>query len=213
MKAVSVGTVSLPEPWIVFTGGGYGSGKTTILGHLGEHGQIPCKGLVGADMFKQLIPEYHLIKSVADGRASLTVQKECMLLLKRLFPMLVEKRRSFVLDSSMSDQKETVARTQLAKKMGYKLMMVAVLTPLQIAINQAMHRAKISRRLPHPKALPESHVSFRQHLREYEPLFDSILVFTNPGASGNVAKVAEKKIGKGLEVHDTNLFNAALSLQ
>src|SRR6202008_1361727 len=64
MKAVAVGAAVLPTPTLVLAGGGYGSGKSTLVGLLGESKEIPCRGLVGADMFKQLIPEYQLIKSV-----------------------------------------------------------------------------------------------------------------------------------------------------
>jgi predicted ABC-type ATPase len=213
MKIVAVGSVSLPEPTIVFAGGGYGSGKTTVLGFLAENGGIPCKGTIGADMFKQLIPEYHLIKAVADGRASLTVQKECMMLVKRLYPQLIEQKRSFVMDSSMSDQKETLARINLAKKSGYNLTMVAVLTPLNVAINQAMHRAKISRRFPHPKALPESHIAFRQHFTKYSPLFDKILVYANPGGGVSMSLVARKNVGSELEIFDSKMFNSAIASQ
>lgn len=213
MKSVSVGASVLTEPHLVFAGGGYGSGKTTIVQMLGESRAIPCRGLIGADMFKQLIPEYHLIKAVADGRASLTVQKECVMLLNRLFPTLIDHKRSFILDSSMSAKNETVARIGLARKAGYQLTMIAVLTPVAIAINQAMHRAKISRRFPHPGALPESHVHFRQHFMNYVPLFDRVLVYTNFGSDGKVEKVAEKNIGKELEIFDSNRLNSALAVQ
>jgi predicted ABC-type ATPase len=207
MQTVAVGTSATPEPWIIFAGGGYGSGKTTILDHLAREGALPCRGKVGADMFKQLIPEYHLIKAVGDGRASYTVQKECIELVKALYPMLLEKRRSFILDSSMSDFAETTARVDLARKSGYKLMMVGVLTPLQLAIDQSMHRARISRRFPHQKALPESHAEFRKHLRKYLDLFDRILMYTNGGANGNVEKVGEQRIGEEFKILNPDSFN------
>ena len=213
MKAVAVATEALREPQIVFAGGGYGSGKTTVLGDLAECGTIPVRGMVGVDMFKQLIPEFHLIKSVADGRASLTVQKECLRLTKSLFPLLIEKKRSFILDSSMSDHKETSMRIQLARKAGYRLILVAVLTPLEVAIRLAMGRAKISRRFPHLGALPESHVLFRQHIMKYIPLFDIVLIFANSGIDGKVHRLAEKKFGKELEIFDAELFTSASRME
>lgn len=67
------------RPQIVFAGGGYGSGKTSILNYLsqGDEGFLPVKmsSTVGVDIFKPLIPEYNLIKAVGDGRASLTVSQ------------------------------------------------------------------------------------------------------------------------------------------
>jgi predicted ABC-type ATPase len=212
MKAVAVRAIPTPEPWVVFTGGGYGSGKSTIIGKLSEAGVLPCRGMVGADMFKQLIPEYNLIKAVGDGRASYTVQKECVSLVKRLYPILLQNKCSFILDSSMSDFSETVSRIESAKKIGYKLMLVAVLTPFELTINQAMHRAKISRRFPHKKALPESHVSFRQCFKKYPDLFDRVLVYTNGGEGGKVEKVAGKEVGEEFKIIDSNAFNSALEV-
>jgi hypothetical protein len=117
------------------------------------------------------------------------------------------------LDSAMSVKNEDIASIDLARKAGYKLTMVAVLTPIEIAIKQAMHRARISRRFPPSHALKESHTAFRQHFMQYVPLFDAILVYTNGGNRGKVEKIAEKKIGKELEVFDQALLNSALTMQ
>lgn len=210
MKAVAIGASVLPNPNLVFAGGGYGSGKSTVLGKMLDDKELPCRGLVGADMFKQLIPEFQLIKSVADGRASGVVQGECISLLKQLFPILIEHRRSFVLDSSMSDKVETLARIDLARSAGFKLTMVAVLTDLETAIRLAMYRAKMTRRFPNPDALPKSNVLFKQHLMEYVSLFDEVIIFVNPGVDGIIYKVAEKKSGKRLEVLNKKQLQSAL---
>lgn len=113
----------------------------------------------------------------------------------------------------MADRKATIARIESARNLGYNLMMVAVLSPLQVAINQAMNRAKMSRRFPHKRALRESHVAFRQHFMDYVPLFDAIHVYTNSGSDVSVRKVAEKKVEKELEISDSGLFNSALGLE
>jgi predicted ABC-type ATPase len=202
-------------PHIVFAGGGYGSGKTTTLNHLACQGKLPVKlrDLVGVDVFKLLIPEFHLIKNVADGRASLTVQRECQELAADLFDMLLESRRSFIWDSSMSNKAETTARIALARDNGYTLTMIAVLTPLEIAIQQAMNRAQQSRRFPHPNALPNSHSGFREAFHDYVPLFDAVTVFAKEAAgSDNCYVVGEKMIGTNdLAIFDEPLLSRALS--
>jgi len=210
MKAVAVGTVSTASPRMIFAGGGYGSGKSTALGYMGSGGNLAAKGVVGVDMFKQLIPEFQLIKAVADGRASATVQKECVMLLNRLIPMLIEHKRSFALDSSMPDERETIGRIALAKEAGYEITLVAVLTTLEVAVRLAMGRAKTSRRFPNPDALPKSNVVFKQLLMRYIPLFDNAVVFMNHGVDGKMTKIAEKKTGKELEVIDRKVSDAAL---
>jgi predicted ABC-type ATPase len=210
MRIVAHASTKLPgRPQIVFSGGGYGSGKTTVLNVLSEKQvlPVPMSNLIGADVFKQLIPEYNLIKAVGDGRASMTVQKECVKLASILGEHLIEAERSFVLDSSMSDWEQTMKRIDLAKKHNYEMTMVAVLTPVEVAIRQAMRRAKLSRRFPNPEALPNSHVSFVQVFRKYFEHFDEIFIFANMGSGGDSEVVAEKRDGKGLEILNPELFN------
>jgi len=54
-----------------------------------------------------------------------------------------------------------LGKLRLAKAAGYKVVFLAVFTPLDVAIRQAMERAKKSRRFAHPDRLPESHRGFR----------------------------------------------------
>ena len=198
------------RPQLIFTGGGYGSGKTTVLNFLALQQRLPVAmaHLVGADVFKQLVPEFSLIKAVGDGRASLTVQAECTALTQELFEHLIGKGHSFALDSSMSNHLETLQRILKAKAAGYELTMVAMLTPQPLATRQAMNRAKMSRRFPNATYLPKSHVDFLQHFRGYFQYFDEVMVFAKMTEAGNPMIVAEKQSGKELEVYDEDVFNA-----
>ncbi len=200
------------RPQIVFAGGGYGSGKTTTLNFLAQSGKVPVglAHLVGVDVFKPLIPEYNLIKAVADGRASLTVQKECQELAAEMFDTLIEAQRSFIWDSSMSNRGETTERITQAQATNCELTMVAVLTPLELATKQAMQRAHDSRRFPHPEFLPKSHVGFREAFMGYVPHFDNVVVFARLAGSDGAMLVAEKGSTKELVIYDDDLFNRAL---
>jgi predicted ABC-type ATPase len=204
------------KPRLVFAGGGYGSGKTTVLNLLTQTGKLQLKMgcMVGVDYFKHLMPEYGLISAVADGRASFTVQKECTALGAALFNELVAAKKSFIWDSSMSNKPETLHRITKAREAGYELSMAAVLTPLEIAIRQAMGRARDSRRFPHKGALPASHVGFRSAFYEYLPLFDEVTVFANFGETDENSPyvIAEKTLGgKQLDVSDEVGLNALLN--
>lgn len=214
VQIIAANSTKLPgRPQIVFAGGGYGSGKTTILNELAQSGVLPVGAghHVGVDVFKQLIPEYNLIKAVADGRASLTVQKECQMLANQLFDKLLEAGRSFIWDSSMSDEKATVERIKKVQALNYETMMIAVLTPLELAQKQAMERAFDSRRFPHPTALPQSHHGFRRAFTGYVPYFDEVFIFARETGQGHAMVVAEKAAGtKELVILDEEVFNRAL---
>ncbi|NBV25237.1 MAG: hypothetical protein EBS05_25390 [Proteobacteria bacterium] len=208
-------TVLSGRPQIVFAGGGYGSGKTTVLSRLTQAGVLPLgrEHMVGVDYFKLYVPEFNLIQAVADGRASGTVQKECYQLAAGLFDRLVAEGRSFIWDSSMSDRDETMKRIQQARSRDYELAMIAVLTPVELATRQAMKRAKETRRFPNAEALPKSHLGFRKTLMDYVPLFDEVTVFANLTGEGDIPIVAEKASGaNGLALLDATTFNYALSV-
>lgn len=215
-QAVFARSTILPgRPQIVFAGGGYGSGKTTVLTRLAQANalELEAKHMVGVDYFKLYMPEFNLIQAVADGRASGTVQKECYQLAAALFDLLVAQGRSFIWDSSMSDRAETMKRIQQARSRDYELTMMAVLTPVELATRQAMLRARLTRRFPNAEALPKSHLGFRKALMDYVPLFDEVTVFANLTGEGDITIVAEKASGaNGLALLDATTFNYALSV-
>lgn len=193
------GLASKERPQLVFVGGGYGSGKTTIIHHMAQSQALPVGPgfIVGADIVKLHIPEYGLIASVGDGRASATAQDECKVLAERIFQNLVTKRSSFIWDSSMSDLSVTKDRIEAASASGYELTLVGVLTPEKVAMRQAMRRAKWTRRFPNPKALIDSHREFRRNLPEYLEIFDEVRVFSKSSIDSESPKEIGISSGKG----------------
>ena len=164
--------------------------------------------LVSADIFRQLIPEFNLIKAVGDGRASFTVHKECTELTDQLFESLIGGGRSFVFDSSMGHKGNALRRIEMAKRHGYFLMMIAVLTPLEVALKFALRRAKLSRRFPIFNEYKQSHVYFIEELRNYFEYFDEVKVFANLDETRDIELVAEKKVGNLLEIANPDVFNS-----
>ncbi|HWA24834.1 MAG TPA: zeta toxin family protein [Lacunisphaera sp.] len=176
-----------PEPEAIIVGGGYGSGKTTVLDHMRLQGCFPftAAAALGVDNFKLFMPEFEQIRMVCDGRASATVQEECKNLSRILFANLVSDRRTFAWDASMSSGGEAHSRLQMLKDSGYKLTFIAVFTPLETAIRLAMLRAKEGRRFIEPGLLEASHKSFLSHFPSYLDYFHEIKVFyNNPSKSG-----------------------------
>lgn len=171
------------KPALFFTGGGYGAGKTSGLQWLVREGKSPVKmpvsALQGADYCKQLLPEFSQVQRVADGRASEICQDESRTISDLLFCQLVSEKRTFGWDSSMSDKEKTFKKIAFARKNGYRIVLLAVLTRLEIAIPRAMQRAKETRRFAPPKYLESSHMAFWTHLPDYSKAFDEVLVLEN----------------------------------
>jgi hypothetical protein len=108
----------------------------------------------------------------------------------------------------MGYKEETMARIDLAKKHGYFLTMIAVLTPQEKALEFAMSRAKESRRFPRDGSFMRSHSAFMGVFREYFQHFDEIMVFANLGDFDDIELVAEKKAGKSLEIANPEVLNS-----
>ena len=174
-------------PTVVLTGGGYGAGKTTAMDFMMRCRKIPIHlgSLTGVDNFKLFLPEYALLQRLAEGEASTVVQEEARMLADNTFRQMVAEKRSFGWDSSMSNSADSLARINLARESGYKLIMVAVFAPLEVAIRQAMSRARQNRRFAHPDYLPKSHTDFRAHFMSYVSFFDEVFAFCNDGKLNN----------------------------
>lgn len=192
------------KPALIFTGGGYGAGKTSGLQFLVKTGKcpvnIPVSALQGVDYCKQLLPEFSQVQRVADGRASEICQEESRTISDLLFSQLVSEGRTFGWDSSMSDKKKTFKKIEYAQKKGYRIVLLAVLTKLEIAIPRAMHRAKETRRFAPPKYLESSHKAFWDNLPDYMEIFDEALVLENSKAQngGGPSLLARKTGGEKL---------------
>jgi len=206
-------------PTVVLTGGGYGAGKTTAIDFLTRTRSIPLHlgALTGVDNFKLVIPEYTLLQRLAEGDASTVVQEEARLLANETFTQMVNEQRSFGWDSSMSNKNDSLARIAYARKHGYKIILVAVFSPIEVAIRQAMSRAYQNRRFAHPDFLPNSHRDFRANFGSYVPLLDEVFVFCNDGTLNankqpNMKFTARKVAGHtGLAILDQSSFDSLVA--
>jgi predicted ABC-type ATPase len=191
-------------PTVIFTGGGYGAGKTSALQWLTRSNDkihpIPPKALQGVDYCKQLLPEFSLVQRVADGRASEICQNESRIISDLLFKQLVTEKRTFGWDSSMSNKEQTLEKIEFAKTQGYRVKIIAVLTKLEVAVVRAMERAKQTRRFAPPKYLEDSHRSFWKHLPDYMTLVDEGLILENSGdmKDGGPRMLGRKEAGDNI---------------
>lgn len=194
-------SIRLEDRVIVFLGGGYGAGKTTIASFLANAEKLPLslQQIVGVDSCKLFLPEFEAIRRLGDGRASSTVQEECRMLADRLYVKLLASGRSFIWDSSMSDITKTMEKIIAAKEKGYALELVAVGSSIESAISRAMVRAKVTRRFAHPAHFKSSHCRFARGFPEYFPHFSKIMLFWNEWVPGNVSAdpklIAQKRVG------------------
>jgi chloramphenicol 3-O-phosphotransferase len=209
---------NLSDKVAVFLGGGYGAGKTTALNMLCKTNTIPftMSQQVGVDYCKNLLPEFHRVRMVADGRASTICQLESRAISDMLFNRIVESGRSLTWDSSMSDYDSTMDKIRRVRAHGYNLMLVGVWTPTEIAVRRAMSRARKIRRFAHPDYLVKSARDFSKFFPKYADLFDRVRVFCNSvdrADDGEPLLIAQKDvIDSDLEVFDNDDMSEFLEL-
>ncbi len=213
-------SVDREQPLIVFAGGGYGAGKTSVLASTKDCPilDLPQGVQVGVDVFKRFLPEYEILSRLGEGRASSIVQRESRALSEDLFGFLTAHNRSFTWDSSLSNFSESMKKIEHAQKQDYRLHLVGVSSPIEAAIARAMHRAKENRRFAHPAHLVESHQKFATLFEQYFDVFDSVQLFWNPWVPGETAQdpllIAEKGTGKNiLAVYGEEEFSHFLLLR
>jgi len=185
-RLLSARGVAQTERVAVFVGGGYGAGKTNILSMEGKRPFLPLPNtaIVGVDSFKLYLPEYEAIRRIGDGRASSVVQGEARKLSEGLLERLLHQGKSFMWDSSMSDEEASLRRVRAARAQGYRLILVAVASPVEAAIGKAMARARTTRRFAHPAHLADSHRNFARAFDVYFDEFDEVMLFWNPWHPG-----------------------------
>ncbi|MEX1117685.1 MAG: zeta toxin family protein [Terrimicrobiaceae bacterium] len=212
-------SVEREQPLIVFAGGGYGAGKTSVLASTKDCPilDLPQGVQVGVDVFKRFLPEYEILSRLGEGRASSVVQKEARALSENLFGLLTALGRSFTWDSSLSNFSESMEKIEHARKQGYRLHLVGVSSPIEAAIARAMHRAKENRRFAHPAHLVDSHQKFASLFEQYFDAFDSVQLFWNLWTPGQAPQdpllIAQKDSGKNiLAVYGEEEFSQFLLL-
>lgn len=209
----------LAQPLALFVGGGYGAGKTGTLQFLIDNGFLRLgfgrEALVGVDYFKQLLPEFNLLKAVRDGRASETCQQESRNISNQLFSRLVDDGRSFAWDSSMSDLQSTLRKVEFARSRNYQLVLIAILTQPEVARRRAMKRAFETKRFPHPNYFEASHSNFWKALPSYTGVFDDIRVLENSadyGTADSQIRIARKTLGRPeFQILDERLWRSYVS--
>lgn len=202
---------------ICFTGGGYGAGKTLTLQHSIKAFDIQMKleteVLHGVDYCKQLLPEFNIVKAMADGRASEICQTESRAISDAFFQRAVIDGRNFGWDSSMSHHGATHQKIDHALENGYSLDLIGVLTDTKVAIGRAMKRAQKTKRFAPPLYLEASHRDFCANLMTYIPKFDRAWIFENSSDRQDPILIAVKtRKTENLDILDENLFGAYIKI-
>ena len=137
-------------PWVVFTAGAMGSGKSHVFEHLVDRGVLPLQGvqILDPDMFKASLPEWRGYLKRDPHRAGFHTRRESGYLLEVAQEQALRDRRHVWVDGSLRDGEwysgefERISREHPA----YKIAIVHVVATRSVVLERAERRAQITGR-------------------------------------------------------------------
>ena len=93
------------EPWIIFTAGVMGAGKTHTIKRLHAQGQFPLESFVSVDpdVIRQFLPEFHVYVETSPESAGVLTRKESGFLAEIITKCALERGQNVLLDGSLRD--------------------------------------------------------------------------------------------------------------
>jgi len=171
------------EPWIVFTAGPMGAGKSYTMSKLVEHGRFPLLAFVNVDpdAIRQLLPEFHLYLTLNPEMAGDLTRKEAGFIAEILTLAGLQAGKNVLVDGSLRDW-EWYERYFKRLRLEFPLLRLAILqvtaprdaifqrasvsqafgstdTPIKISLSNTFFSPLNVRNVPSPQA-ESFHVSY-----------------------------------------------------
>ena len=183
------------RPIAVLTGGGSGSGKSSVLKEI----MPPLRDSlvhIDADEMKGLLPEYQKMLAEKDDRAAEIAHPESSALVQQAIQASVDGNKSFVYDSTFSRKNDMEKLINRLKGMGYEVHIVYVDLPVEVAKERSDLRAKeTGRKVPH-EIIEAAHKGATETLSAVHHLADSVSIFSTaePGVKPVFSRSGQTKV-------------------
>jgi SPP1 gp7 family putative phage head morphogenesis protein len=184
---------SSDKPIAILTGGGSGSGKTSVIeASLGNMKDQMVH--VDADDIKKSIPEYNDLVSRNSPTAAAQAHDESSDLSSELINRSIAEKKPFLYDSTMKNKEKFERLTKKLKDNGYEVHIVFADCPLEEAKSRAAARARSTGRKVPDSVIEESHAGAIDGLKYLSKMADSTSVFSTAGKPP--PRLAYSKSGK-----------------
>lgn len=174
------------KPIAVFTGGGSGSGKSTILEKLVQSDSFYNKvAVVDSDDIKTkaYYSDFLAYNAQDDGSAAARLHEESSNVAKRAVEAIQNAGNDYVKDGTLSNYEKVKAQILDAKSKGYETRIVHVTIPVEEAIERAQERGKrTGREVPLDKIIQTHKDSTQTFIRLLnDGIVDDVKLYDNTG--------------------------------
>jgi predicted kinase len=185
VDAVSGRECTVPHtPWIVFTAGVYGAGKTHTIKKLHERGQFPLDSFVAVDPdeIRRRLPEFSVYVTKTPERAGELTRKEAGMMAEILTNFALEQGMNVLVDGSLKD---AVWYENYFQKLrhGHPLLKIGIIhvkAPLEAILERIRQRGKETGRVVPMDALKRSIVQVPIAVEQLRHSVDFFLEIDNP---------------------------------
>lgn len=179
------GSIAAPSasPWIVFTAGAMGSGKSRTFEYLAEKGIVPLQNIqiLDPDMFKASLPEWRGYLRREPLSAGLHTRRESGYLLEIAQEIALREQRHVWVDGSLRDgewyQKE-FARIR-REHPAYNIAIVHVVASREVVMKRVLSRAAVTGRIVPEAEIDDSMTRVPKAVALLAPQADFIAVVDN----------------------------------
>lgn len=208
--------VSQDEPVALFSAGGSGSGKSSVIQSI--EGAIPEDAVVvNPDLVKEMIPEYDALVKVGDERAAPFVHEESSHISKQVLARAVEHKANVYLDGVGDSEAgqagkpgKFLGKILTAEKAGYRPRVIVVDAPITKATQNAIARAKRSGRAVRLNDLVQLHKGVSRVFPEWSAHVKDWEVYANDGEFGEHRRIAYRENGGDPVIVDADRFQQFL---
>jgi len=170
------------KPVAVITGGGSGSGKSTVIKHMmGQGGLGKDLVHVDADEIKKHIPEYQEGVAKKDEKTAAFVHDESSHVTSEMINQSVKDGKNFLYDSTFSNTAKFEKLIGHLKSNGYHVHIVYADLPPEEAEKRATQRAAKSGRKVPTDTIRSTHKNALNSLNKLHHLADSVSVYSTMG--------------------------------
>jgi hypothetical protein len=166
------------NPWIVFTAGAMGSGKSYTIRRLYNQDRFPLETFVTVDPdeIRRLLPEFEWYLEHDPAVAGEATRKEAGLLAEMLTQIALRHGRNVLVDGSLNDAEWYHDYFQDLRrdygKYGLRIGILHITAPRDAVFERAEIRSKITKRVVPRHRLEETLAKVPQSVRKLAPLVD-----------------------------------------